>query len=66
MYMLMGMPKYRVKTLCQRGVRVRVVVIPLSEQVGMRCNGLEAALEKMTTLPQTLREMEGRRINGFN
>lgn len=63
MYMLMGIPKYRVKTLCYMGVRVRMM--SLSEQEGIRCNGLEAVLQKVTTIPETLRDREHRRINHF-
>ena len=38
----------------------------LSKQEGMRCNGLEATLENVTTLHQTLRDTEYRRISGFD
>lgn len=66
MYMLVGKPEYRVKTSCQRGVGMRVVVKSLSDQVTMGCNGLEVALAKVINPPQTLREMECRRINCFH
>lgn len=54
--------EYRVKSLCWTGVGAKVPVISLSEPVEMRHDGLETALE-VTTIPQTLRDTECRRIN---
>lgn len=44
-----GHAQVKVKTICLTGVKERIAVMPLSKQEGMRWNGLEGALENVTT-----------------